>query len=112
MRNMKLKVHKQFCFKDIYGANAKVDFMVINQASEKKYFIECKNQNVKGSVDHKFMYYIENIRTNRYDGEFIFVLNTAGLRKVVLEWLTESSKKENFKIVQHDNLSDLKKLLI
>ena len=113
------KIVPQFQYKDIFGAKARMDFFVETKASvnynklhSNKFFIECKNQNVPGSLDQKFQYYIENIRQNKYDGNpLIFVLNTNGIRPKVLDYLIKNTNKYNFMIVDTHNLDKLNKIV-
>lgn len=114
-----VKVTPQYQYKDIFGAKARVDFFVETQQSLNynklhfnKFFIECKNQNVPGSLDQKFQYYIENIRQNKYEGNpLIFVLNTNGIRSKVLEYLVSNTSKYNFMIVDTHNIDKLNNII-
>jgi len=112
------RVVPQYQYKDIFGANARVDFFVetkltnYNKLHMNKFFIECKNQNVPGSLDQKFQYYIENIRQNKYEGNLlIFVLNTNGIRPKVLDYLITNTTKYKFMIVDTHNLDKLNKII-
>lgn len=112
------RVVPQFQYKDIFGAKARVDFFVETKLSDynklhmNKFFIECKNQNVPGSLDQKFQYYIENIRQNKYEGNpLIFVLNTNGIRPKVLDYLVNNTKQYNFMIVDTHNLDKLNNII-
>lgn len=111
IKNIKnAKITSQYKYKDIFDAKARMDFLVERECN--KFFIECKNQNVPGSLDQKFPYYIENIRQNRYEGNrLIFVLNTNGIRKKVLDYLINNSMKYNYTIVDTYNLDKLNKII-
>lgn len=101
----------QYVYKDIFTDRARVDFLHVNDKG-KKFFIECKNQKVPGSVDTKFPYYIFNMQEQVYkDTTFIFVLNETGMRKKVLEWLINQSLIYKFYIVSSENLDELDKIL-
>lgn len=105
------RVVPQYQYKDIFGAKARVDFFVETKINT-KFFIECKNQNVPGSLDQKFQYYIENIRQNKYEGNpLIFVLNTNGIRPKVLDYLITNTTKYKFMIVDTHNLDKLNKII-
>lgn len=112
-----VKIVPQFQYKDIFGARARMDFFVetkesISKMPSNKFFIECKNQNVSGSLDQKFPYYIENIRENKYEGNpLIFVLNTNGIRPKVLEYLINNTAKYNYMIVDTHNVNKLNKII-
>lgn len=106
-----LKVFPQYKYSDIFGARARIDFFVENKYS-RKFFIECKNHNVRGSLDQKFSYYIENIREDRYEGNpLIFVLNTNGIRPKVLNYLVNNTKKFNYIVVDIYNVYKLYKII-
>lgn len=114
-----VRITPQYQYKDIFGARARMDFFVetkqgvnYNKLHASKFFIECKNQNVPGSLDQKFSYYIENIRQNKYEGNpLIFVLNTNGVRPKVLDYLINNSLKYNYMIVDTHNLDKLNKII-
>ena len=106
-----IKITPQYPYKDIFGANAKIDFLVQKQPKH-KFFIECKNQNVKGSLDQKFSYYLENIRQQKYDHHpLIFVLNTKGIRPLVLDYLVKNVSNFNYLIVDTHNIHKLQHII-
>lgn len=107
-----VRITSQYKYSDIFGAKAKMDFVVEklnkNKLNMNKYFIECKNHNVPGSLDQKFSYYIENIRQDKYDGNsLIFVLNTNGIRPKVMDYLINNTSNFNYMIVDTNNLDKL-----
>lgn len=113
-----VKVVPQYQYKDIFGAKARIDFMVENASlnynimHHNKFFIECKNQNVKGSLDQKFSYYLENIRQHKYeDNPLIFVLNTKGIRPVVLDYLIKNVSVYNYMLLDTHNIDKLDKII-
>lgn len=97
----------QFKHLDIFNANARIDFLIVNNETNKRYYLECKNQAVQGSVDQKFPYYIHNIQQKKYDGELIFLLNLAGIRQNVLNWLIENANVYNYYIVSIENMESI-----
>ena len=102
----------QYKYGDIFGAQARMDFFVEMKLNKSKFFIECKNQNVSGSLDQKFPYYIENIRQNKYEGSpLIFVLNTNGIRPKVMDYLIKNTSIFNYMIVDTHNLDKLNKII-
>lgn len=102
----------QYKHLDIFNANARIDILLINNTLGKKFYIECKNQAVGGSVDQKFPYYIHNITNNKYDGELVFLLNTRGIRSNVLNWLVENSEKYNYYILSIDNMERILEIMM
>lgn len=95
----------QFKLNDIFG-ESKIDFKVVY--SRKNFYFEVKNQNVKGSVDCKFPYYIENIKESVYkDGTFVFILNANGVRDSVLNYLVKHQQNLDFSVVDTTDLGSL-----
>lgn len=108
MKSVSISQHK---YRDIFTNNARVDFFHVNNYG-KKFYIECKNQKVPGSVDTKFPYYILNITQNIYeDAVLVFILNTEGVRKCVLEWLVKQTELYPFYIISIKKLEILDNLL-
>lgn len=106
-----IKITPQYSHKDIFGANARIDFLV-QKKNHSKFFIECKNQNVKGSLDQKFSYYLENIRQQKYNNHpLIFVLNTKGIRPIVLDYLVKNVSNFNYLLVDTHNINKLKDII-
>ena len=106
-----INIIPQYKYVDIFDANARMDFCVEKKFSS-RFLIECKNQNVPGSLDQKFPYYIENMRENKYgDDTLIFVLNTNGIRQKVLEYLVNNTNRFNYKIVDVDNIKRLNNII-
>lgn len=99
---------KEYKIKDIFG-ESKIDFKVDYKG--KSFFLECKNQNVSGSVDQKLPYYIENIRNSKYLGHFVFIFKGKGIRKGALEYLKEKQQEMDFSIIYFDNLEESMKQL-
>jgi len=101
----------QYIYKDIFTDKARVDFLYVNSTG-KRFFIECKNQSVPGSVDTKFPYYIFNMQQNMYkDSKFIFILNHPGIRAGVMECLIKQAPIYKFYIVSLDRLQELDSIL-
>lgn len=97
----------QYKHTDIFNANARIDFLIVNNYTNKRYYLECKNQAVAGSVDQKFPYYIHNIQHNKYDGQLIFLLNLSGIRQNVLNWLIENAPIYNYFVVSIENMEKI-----
>lgn len=102
----------QYKHLDIFNANARIDILLVNNTSGKKFYIECKNQAVGGSVDQKFPYYIHNITNNKYDGELVFLLNTRGIRSNVMNWLVDNSDVYNYYILSIDNMERILEIMM
>lgn len=101
----------QFPYRDVFHANARCDFLVTND--DRRFFIECKNQNVRGSVDQKFLYYIHNIMKGAYgpNGRLVFVVNPNGIRPNVYTWLTSHQQEYGYHVVHHKQLDKLHDIL-
>lgn len=62
------------------------DFVIYNSANKEKYIIiECKSQTSAGSVDEKYPYLNENIRT-QYPYKTIVILDAPAAKKGSKEW--------------------------
>jgi DNA adenine methylase len=101
----------QYKHTDIFNANARIDFLIVNNETNKRYYLECKNQAVPGSVDQKFPYYIHNIQHNKYDGQLIFLLNLSGIRQNVLNWLIENAPIYNYFVVSIENMQRIVEII-
>ena len=78
---------RQYPFETIYGSKGKLDYRL--DYNGKTYYIECKFQKVKGSVDEKLPYTLMNIK--QHDGIKIIVIDGEGWRPGALEWLMVNS---------------------
>lgn len=102
-------IQQQYFINDIFG-KSKVDFRVDYKG--KTFFIEAKNQTVKGSVDQKLPFYIENIRENKYPGHFVFVINGDGIRNGAVSYLKKKQLEMDFSIIDFNNIQvQMKNLL-
>lgn len=69
---------------NIYGGKLEHDFMVY--AQDKTFIIEGKYQKSPGSVDEKFPYLVENIKT-KHSFPTVIVLEGGGYKKTAEAWL-------------------------
>lgn len=73
--------------KSVYGSELKVDFYIARcEAFPAGLIIESKWQESSGSVDEKYPYLVENIRT-RYPSPCIVILDGDGYRSGAAEWM-------------------------
>lgn len=77
---------RQYPFTSIYESNGRVDFRL--DFSRKTYYIECKFQRVKGSVDEKLPYTLMNVQ--QHSGIKIIVIDGEGWRPGALKWLRDN----------------------
>ncbi len=71
----------------IYNTKLRADFMIYHpQKYPNKLIIECKWQQVRGSVDEKYPYNVLNVR-ERYPCPTIILLDGAGFKLGAGEWL-------------------------
>ena len=73
--------------KTIYNTNRKCDFITYNPFTEKEIIIECKWQDVAGSVDEKYPFLVLNIK--KLDVDTIIVLDGKGYKEAAKERLKE-----------------------
>lgn len=85
----------QFCIgKGIYGTDIKVDFVVYHHDKHPEPFIiECKWQQVAGSVDEKFPYLVENIKLHPIDT--ILLLDGGGYKAGAESWVRNQVDQQN-----------------
>lgn len=78
--------------------HCKADFVIFNPQNNERYMIiECKSQTSGGSVDEKYPYLNENIKT-QYPYKTIIILDAPAAKKGAVEWL-KSQKNINTNLV-------------
>lgn len=58
--------------KTVIGKNRRIDILLINEQTNDAFAIECKYQDVKGTVDEKLVYAILDIEKLRIDGCIVY----------------------------------------
>lgn len=83
---------KQFPYISIYDTKCRTEFVLIDNG--RKIRIECKWQQVSGSVDEKFPYLYWNAVEKWDENEIILVVDGGGYKLKALEWLKKSAKNK------------------
>ena len=83
---------KQFPYISIYETKCRTEFVLIE--NERRIRIECKWQQVSGSVDEKFPYLYLNAVQRWEEKESILVVDGGGYKPKALEWLKTSAKNK------------------
>lgn len=83
---------KQFPYISIYETKCRTEFVLIE--NERRIRIECKWQQVSGSVDEKFPYLYLNAVERWEEKESILVVDGGGYKPKALEWLKTSAKNK------------------
>jgi hypothetical protein len=87
--NGKLLV-KHFPYTSIYETKCRTEFVLIDNG--RKIRIECKWQQVSGSVDEKFPYLYWNAVEKWEENESILLVDGGGYKPKALEWLRKSAR--------------------
>lgn len=77
-------------FISIYGTKSRSEFVVDSRRTGRRIRIECKTQDVGGSVDEKFPYLFLNMRNQVVENEVVFVVCGDGFKKGAVEWLVKA----------------------
>ena len=82
-------------FESIYGHASKTEFLLSSALHDKLIRIECKWQQVSGSVDEKFPYLFLNCLEAMPEQEIIIIVDGGGAKPGAIDWLknTVTSKK-------------------
>ncbi len=78
----------------IFGTQGRTEFSIINPSRNIR--VECKWQQVKGSVDEKFAYMYLNAVHQWPEKEIILLVDGGGYKPKALEWLQESVKIKRY----------------
>jgi hypothetical protein len=102
-RGYEIKRHYKIC-DSIYGHPIRIDFLILNIPEFKNGLaIECKWQDVGGSVDEKFPYLVLNIQ-ERFPCPVIIVIDGGGQKEGSIQWL--KCQVDGKKLMKVLNLSE------
>lgn len=83
-------------FKTIYGHNGNTEFLLISQTYHLQVRIECKWQQVAGSVDEKLPYLYLNAIEAMPETALIILIDGAGWKPGALTWLKDAVKQKRY----------------
>ena len=81
-------------YKTIYNHKGKMEFLVISKKYNLNVRIECKWQQVSGSVDEKFPYLYLNCIEKIEEKEFIIIVGGKGQKEGAINWLKNAVKNK------------------
>lgn len=81
-------------YTSIYEHKAKTEFLLLSQKYNLKIRIECKWQQVGGSVDEKFPYVYLNCLESISEDEIIILVDGKGAKLGAVEWLKNAAKNK------------------
>ncbi len=94
-------------FITIYNHNGKTEFLAISEKYKFKIRIECKWQQVAGSVDEKMPYLYLNCIEAMPEDYIIIIIDGGGGKKGAITWLKEAAKGNKY-----NEAGVMKKILI
>ena len=77
-------------FETIYGHRGKTEFLLKSQKHQRSIRIECKWQQVAGSVDEKLPYLYLNAVEKMPEREIILLIDGPGWKSGALEWIRKA----------------------
>lgn len=83
-------------FTSIYGHAANTEFLLISARYDKKIRIECKWQQVSGSVDEKFPYLYLNCLEAMPEQEIIIIVDGGGAKPGGIDWLENAAASRRY----------------
>ena len=94
-------------YTSIYNHKAKTEFLLISEKKNLKIRIECKWQQVAGSVDEKFPYLYLNIIEAIPENYMIVIIEGDGFKPGAIEWFKKAivEKKYTGEITKDKNIS-------
>lgn len=82
-------------YTNIYGSISRSEFVIDSRMVGRRIRVECRNQDVSGSVDEKLPYLFMNMRNNVPETEILFLLTGDGCRNGAVEWLKGACTRQN-----------------
>jgi hypothetical protein len=95
---------KNYPFTSIYGHKGNTEFYLTSVRYSCKIRIECKWQQVAGSVDEKYPYLYLNCIEAMPEKDIIILLDGGGYKKEAKDWLTKTIKEKKYQINTTKNI--------
>lgn len=80
---------QHFPYKSIYNSNSRTEFVI--QENSRLIRVECKWQQVSGSVDEKLPYLLLNAIENFPENEIILLVDGGGFKTGAINWLRQKT---------------------
>ena len=87
---------KNVPYETIYGHRGKTEFLLISEKHDKKIRIECKWQQVAGSVDEKLPYLYLNAVEKMPEQEIILLIDGPGWKAGALGWIKRAVQNNQY----------------
>ena len=78
-------------FKSIYNHHGNTEFLIVSQKYDCRIRIECKWQQVNGSVDEKFPYVYLNCLEAMPENDIIIIVDGGGAKQGAVDWLRKAA---------------------
>jgi hypothetical protein len=83
-------------YESIYHHKAKTEFLLISEQKKIRLRIECKWQQVAGSVDEKFPYLYLNIIEAIPENDMIVIIDGDGFKPGAIEWFKKAVAEKKY----------------
>ncbi len=100
-----VRLIKNAPYTNIYGSRGKSEFVLEGRSTGRSVRIECRSQDVSGSVDEKFPFLFLNMRNCTGDSDVIFLLSGNGARVQAISWLKRQCVDRNVYQGRRKNMS-------
>ncbi len=90
-------------YKSVYGHNGKTEFLLKSEKYGLKTRIECKWQQVSGSVDEKLPYLYLNCIESMPEEHIILIVDGGGWKNGAVDWLKNAAKEKKYTCVGNCN---------
>lgn len=98
---------KNVPYTSIYGHNSKSEFLLKSDRFSLEIRIECKWQQVKGSVDEKFPYLYLNCIEQMPEKEIFIIVDGGGAKEGAIKWLKKVCSERRYQERSNDKIISL-----
>lgn len=90
-------------YQSIYGHAAKTEFVIHSERRQLDVRVECKWQQVSGSVDEKFPYFYINCLEGMPENHVIIVLDGGGAKPGAVAWLRNTCASRLYRSLSNES---------
>ena len=87
---------KNVPYKNIYGGNGRMEFLLLSDEHGLRTRIECKRQISQGSVDEKLPYLYLNLIESIPEKDIIVIIEGSGMKKGAVPWLKRVAAEKRY----------------
>ena len=91
----------------IYGHKGKTEFLILSKKYDLEIRIECKWQQVPGSVDEKLPYLYLNAIEKIQERNFILLIDGDGWKKGAITWFKDAVKNKRYVAPEYNKFIDV-----